>query len=540
MAQNSSLHRPLSVKKVVKNEDSVEVWINNPSPYFTYIPEIASDGKPNIVFVGYPGYQLSKIDFAVTGSYETIVDLEKLYSDAKLIKNVYKLTTITNMPESLDLIEGSAEEIDKLLDFGSTVEVSAPASDLALALVLADTDLASIALKVLKEINKQDSTAWYIFENWFLLRNDPINVIDNDYEKTANAQVYYNHKEYPTFGNPDVSESIRSTNDLDGNKGNPDDQYWPRGWSLYQHTYGLPKNGKDVSFVLFPDTALVLRLTRTQGDGTTTRTTRSPPSSTAIVSNPELGLIIREYQSLETIEAESPRPSAEDLEKELNIYLPYLINHRAFANSHSARVDEGNIRDTLSCIFNGNYKGSKYLPEGDTKEYDGTTFDYYNFRAKFVKDGTPVYTNLKMETSLLLEEDKTKVPPTSTEESTKKEVVFPDLNLDAAIRAAINKPEGTIYIADLEGLKSLDASEKSIKDITGLEYCTDLKDLDLSMNLINDVSPLSGLKSLERLYLGYITPFHLTRLPVTSPVIDGPIHVGNMITDVSPLSSLMN
>ena len=39
-----------------------------------------------------------------------------------------------------------------------------------------------------------------------------------------------------------------------------------------------------------------------------------------------------------------------------------------------------------------------------------------------------------------------------------KEVVFPDPNLEAAIRAAINKPNGAIYAADLDGLKSLDAS----------------------------------------------------------------------------------
>jgi len=99
----------------------------------------------------------------------------------------------------------------------------------------------------------------------------------------------------------------------------------------------------------------------------------------------------------------------------------------------------------------------------------------------------------------------------------KKEVVFPDPNLEAAIRMAINKPEGAIYAADLDGLKSLDAREKSIKDITGLEYCINLEYLDLYKNHITDASPLSGLIKLKHLELG-----------------------GNLITDASPLSRLTN
>jgi internalin A len=97
-----------------------------------------------------------------------------------------------------------------------------------------------------------------------------------------------------------------------------------------------------------------------------------------------------------------------------------------------------------------------------------------------------------------------------------KEVIFPDPNLEAAIRAAINKPEGAIYATDLEGLKGLDASEKNIKDITGLNYSTNLKKLILAKNNITDLSPLSGLENLEVLSL-----------------------YDNKITDISPLSRLI-
>ena len=57
------------------------------------------------------------------------------------------------------------------------------------------------------------------------------------------------------------------------------------------------------------------------------------------------------------------------------------------------------------------------------------------------------------------------------------EITFPDSNLEAAIRAAIGKPEGSILPSDLEGLTSLDASERGITDLTGLEYCTNLTEL---------------------------------------------------------------
>ncbi len=105
--------------------------------------------------------------------------------------------------------------------------------------------------------------------------------------------------------------------------------------------------------------------------------------------------------------------------------------------------------------------------------------------------------------------------------TTSKEVVFPDPNLEAAIRAAINKPYGPIYVADLEQIERLEANESDIKDITGLEYCTNLQTLYLGRylgrNQITDVSPLAGLTNLQTLGLW-----------------------GNQITDVSPLAGLTN
>ena len=83
-----------------------------------------------------------------------------------------------------------------------------------------------------------------------------------------------------------------------------------------------------------------------------------------------------------------------------------------------------------------------------------------------------------------------------------EQVIFPDPNLEAAIREAIDKPEGPIYASELEGLTSLSASRRNITDLTGLQYCANLTRLSLYSNQISDISPLASLTNLTRLSLG--------------------------------------
>jgi len=98
-----------------------------------------------------------------------------------------------------------------------------------------------------------------------------------------------------------------------------------------------------------------------------------------------------------------------------------------------------------------------------------------------------------------------------------KEIAFSDPNLEAAIREATGKLEGTIYASDLEELTMLFAIGMGITDLTGLEHCTNLTMLHLGNNQINDISPLSSLINLRELDLR-----------------------GNEISDISPLASLTN
>ena len=83
-------------------------------------------------------------------------------------------------------------------------------------------------------------------------------------------------------------------------------------------------------------------------------------------------------------------------------------------------------------------------------------------------------------------------------------VTFADPNLEAAIREAIDIPERPMYPSDLKGLISFAASEKNIADLTGLEHCTNLTQLDLRENEISDISPLvqnEGLGEGDAIYL---------------------------------------
>ncbi len=117
---------------------------------------------------------------------------------------------------------------------------------------------------------------------------------------------------------------------------------------------------------------------------------------------------------------------------------------------------------------------------------------------------------------------------------------FPDLNLEAAIREEIGKPVGDIYRSDLQVITELIAPDRGIANIAGLEYCTNLQKLILDSNpLIRDLSPLTGLTSLQELYLFFnslsdISPLTgLENLEVLSLE-------DNYISDLSPLAGLEN
>ena len=96
--------------------------------------------------------------------------------------------------------------------------------------------------------------------------------------------------------------------------------------------------------------------------------------------------------------------------------------------------------------------------------------------------------------------------------------LVPDANLRAAIAEALGKPSGaSIETEDLARLTRLEADEKGISDLRGLEYAVKLERIELRHNAISDLLPLAGLRHLDNIKLR-----------------------GNRITDISPLKDLIS
>jgi internalin A len=93
---------------------------------------------------------------------------------------------------------------------------------------------------------------------------------------------------------------------------------------------------------------------------------------------------------------------------------------------------------------------------------------------------------------------------------------FADPNLEAAVREALEIPEGVLLVSDLEGLYALNASGREIEDLRGIEDCINLMSLVLEYNEITDIGPLAGLINLMSLNLN-----------------------DNAVTDLGPLRGLL-
>ena len=126
-----------------------------------------------------------------------------------------------------------------------------------------------------------------------------------------------------------------------------------------------------------------------------------------------------------------------------------------------------------------------------------------------------------------------------------RNVSIPDANLAAAIRQEIGN---SITTATLLNLKRLEARNREIKDLTGLEHAHNLEELDLSgeyvegegtvnSNTISDFSPIAGLTNLKWLYLSNCSISDVSFLEGLTQLIYLSL-TSNPISDVSPLAGL--
>ncbi len=118
-------------------------------------------------------------------------------------------------------------------------------------------------------------------------------------------------------------------------------------------------------------------------------------------------------------------------------------------------------------------------------------------------------------------------------------VVIPDAALAAAIREALSLPaEHSLTAQDMFALRTLDATNRGITALTGLEAATNLITLNLAGNTgVSDVLPLASLTQLEELWLDNTGVSDV--LPLAGLTQLEELWLANTsVSDVSPLASL--
>ena len=118
-------------------------------------------------------------------------------------------------------------------------------------------------------------------------------------------------------------------------------------------------------------------------------------------------------------------------------------------------------------------------------------------------------------------------------------VNIPDANLRTAINEMRGKPENArITREEMKTLTELEADNRGITDLTGLETAINLRGLALRGNLISDLTPLANLTRLQQLALGGNVISDLSPLANLSVLREIGIS-GNFISDLSPLAGLI-
>ncbi len=129
-------------------------------------------------------------------------------------------------------------------------------------------------------------------------------------------------------------------------------------------------------------------------------------------------------------------------------------------------------------------------------------------------------------------------------------VDLPDQNLRAAIETTLGKAPGApITVADTERLTHLEAPNANISNLTGLEFATNLTNLNLgaeyvegrpiNSNSVSDISPLVGLTNLTGLDLGSNAISNISPVAGLTNLTELNLW-GNSISDISPVAGLIN
>ncbi len=134
-------------------------------------------------------------------------------------------------------------------------------------------------------------------------------------------------------------------------------------------------------------------------------------------------------------------------------------------------------------------------------------------------------------------------------------IVFDDTALETYVRAAMNKPEGDITVADAQAVTELELSQMGvdkdqpyIHNLSALQYFTNLTYLGLGYAVQNaddptapvDISPLAGLTKLTSLQMGGVVIDDLSAVANLKNLISLTVCNGEQALDLTPLAGLTN
>src|SRR6266496_2461958 len=118
-----------------------------------------------------------------------------------------------------------------------------------------------------------------------------------------------------------------------------------------------------------------------------------------------------------------------------------------------------------------------------------------------------------------------------------QDVSIPDPGLNAAIREALQKPNGPLTEQDLLSLINLDASSRDVSSVEGLEAARNLQRLFLDSNRLTNFSLPGTLTNLIELNLSF-NPLTNCSFPAGLMKLDTLILRGNQLTNVTMPGSL--
>lgn len=116
---------------------------------------------------------------------------------------------------------------------------------------------------------------------------------------------------------------------------------------------------------------------------------------------------------------------------------------------------------------------------------------------------------------------------------------FPDKNLEAAVRASLHEPSAPLTEEKLNNLYFLEAPNKGIANLAGLEKCKNLALIKLTKNQVADLKPLAGLTNLQSLDLKENKVADLAPLAGLTKLQYVELS-DNQVADLKPLGGLTN